>query len=361
MRYTGYNGAHADGFTPQVLAEWKNFLDFYVAEEVRPVSPTIRAMAPLLFEGIFGARVPLPADRFVGHPSFEDALAAYEAEPAVRILMENGSGEHDSTLGAPIAGWELYFDSWPPPGTEAKRLYAHADGSLQDDAPTESASASSFLYDNAKGSETYSVHDAFEKALPNIQWLAEKPDRQVVFLTDPLEEDLVSIGHASADLWIQASAPDADLEVLLSEVRPDGKEMYISNGWLRASRRALSPESTELKPVQTHLEADAEPLPAGEWTLVRIEIYPFAHALRAGSQLRLAVATPGANKGRWKFDVLQLDPGATVAVAHDVDHPSSIVISTLPEVVVPTSLPACPSLRSQPCRTHVPQVNAIFE
>ena len=149
--------------------------------------------------------------------------------------------------------------------------------------------------------------------------------------------------------------------MLLSEVRPDGKEMYISNGWLRASQRALSPESTELKPVQTHVEADAAPLPAGEWTPVRIEIYPFAQALRAGSRLRLAVATPGGNKGRWKFDVLQLDPGATVAVAHDAEHPSSIAISTLPDVVVPTPLPACPSLRSQPCRTHVPQLNAIFE
>jgi putative CocE/NonD family hydrolase len=275
--------------------------------------------------------------------------------------MENGSGEHGSALGAPIAGWELYFDSWPPPGTVAKRFYAHADGSLQDFAPTEAASASSFLYDNAKGQETYRVRDSFEKALPNIQWLAEQPDRQVVFLSEPLTEDIVSVGHASADLWIQASAPDADLEVMLSEVRADGQERYISSGWLRASRRALSPESTELMPVQTHVEADSEPLPAGEWTLMRVEIYPFAHALRAGTQLRVAVATPGGNKGRWKFDVLQLDPGATVAVAHDADHPSSLAISTLPGVVVPTPLPACPSLRSQPCRTHVPQLNAIFE
>jgi hypothetical protein len=136
--------------------------------------------------------------------------------------------------------------------------------------------------------------------------------------------------------------------------------MYITSGWLRASRRALSPESTELKPVQTHLEADAAPLPAGEWTPVRVEIYPFAQALRTGSRLRVAVATPGSNKGRWQFDVLQLGPGATVAVAHDADHPSSLALPVIPGIAVPTPLPPCPSLRSQPCRVHQAQVNTPF-
>jgi len=142
-------------------------------------------------------------------------------------------------------------------------------------------------------------------------------------------------------------------------VRPDGNEMYIGNGWLRASRRKLSPESTELKPVQTHLESDAAPLPAGEWTPVRIEIYPFAHGFRAGSQLRIAVSTPGGNKDLWKFDTLQLGD-ATHAIAHDAAHPSSVVLSVIPGIDVPDSYPPCPSLRSQFCRTHVPQVNTPF-
>jgi predicted acyl esterase len=359
VRYTGYNGAHADGFTPQMLAEWKNFLDFYVSEEVRPVSPLVRQLAPMLFEEVFGARVGLPAERFTNYATFEAALADYEAEPPVKILMENGSGDNGA-LGAPEAGFELFFDSWPPPSTEAKRLYLHADGSLQDLAPLEAASASSFQHDDAKGQETYLVNGSFEKALPNIVWQPETPGRQVVFASEPMTEDVVLIGHASADLWIQSSATDADLEVMLSEVRPDGQERYIASGWLRASRRALSPESTELKPVQTHLEADVAPLPASEWTQVRVEIYPFAHALRVGTQLRMSVATPGGNKGRWKFDVLQLG-AATVAVAHDTDHPSSLVLPVIPGVAVPTPLPACPSLRSQPCRAHQVQVNAIFE
>lgn len=360
VKYTAYNGAHADGFAPQVLAEWKNFLDFYVRGELQPVDSQIRFMAPLLFREIFGAVVQLPEERFAGiYDDFDQALADFEAEPPVRILMESG-GAPVGAPGAPVAGFELAFDSWPPPETEPLRLFLHADGTLQDEAPTQSASASSFAHDDAKGQERYAVNDSFEKALPDIQWLPATPGRQVVFATEPLAEDVVMIGHASADLWIQSNAADADLEVMLSEVRPDGNETYITSGWLRASRRALSPESTPLEPVQTHLESDVEPLPAGEWTPLRIEIYPFGHAFRAGSRLAVAIATPGGNKGRWKFDVLQLGAGIRHAIAHSADHPSSLLLPVIPGVEIPTPLPACPSLRSQPCRSWVPELNGSF-
>jgi hypothetical protein len=274
--------------------------------------------------------------------------------------MESG-GAPGQPPGAPVAGFELFFDSWPPPSTQPLRLYLHADGSLRDFAPAEADAASSFLHDDGKGQETYDVHDAFEKAVPNITWLPEQPGRQVIFATAPLAESLVLVGHASADLWIQSTATDADLEVMLSEIRPDGNETYISSGWLRASRRALSPDSTPLQPVQTHLESDVAPLPAGAWTPVRIEIYPFAHALRAGSRLRVSVSTPGSNKGRWKFDVLQLGDGVEHGVAHSSAYPSSLLLPVIPDADVPTPLPPCPSLRSQPCRTHLQQVNASWE
>jgi hypothetical protein len=361
VRYTGYNGAHADGFGPHVLAEWKTFLDFYVAEELRPVPELLRPLAPFLFQEVFGAMVPIPDERFYGvYPDLATAKAAYEAEPPIRLLMETG-GAPGAPVGAPVPGFELFFDSWPPPETEALRLFLHADGSLREFAPSEPASSSGFLHDDDKGQETYVVNDAFEKALPNIVWNPWQPGRQVVFVSETFGDDVVMAGHASADLWIQSTADDADLEVTLSEVRPDGQESYVSNGWLRASRRALSAESTPLQPVQTHLEADVEPLEPGQWVPVRIEIYPFAHVFRAGSRLRVEVSTPGANKGRWKFDVLPLGPNVYHAVSHSESRPSSLLLPVIPDVDVPTPLPPCPGLRSQPCRGYVPHANLVLE
>jgi len=99
----------------------------------------------------------------------------------------------------------------------------------------------------------------------------------VAYTSAALDADTVVVGSGSVDLWVESSADDTDLEVTISEVRPDGTEMYIQSGWLRASHRALDEAaSTEVLPVQTHLEADAEPLPAGELTPVRIELFPFA-------------------------------------------------------------------------------------
>lgn len=358
VRFTGLNGAHADGYTPQVLIEWKTFLDFYVAQQVRPVPALIQYFAPLLFDEIFGAPVQIPPHRFLGYSSFEAALAAYEAEPPGRIIFESGAG---GDPGAPVGTFEIPLDAWPAPATVPQRWYMNADGSLRETPPVETESASAFQHDNAKGAETYVVHDAFEKALPDITWLPWQPDRQAVWVSDPLADDLVYLGPASADLWIQSTAEDADLEVMISEVRPDGEEVYVTSGWLRASQRALDvAASTPLEPKQTHVEADVAPLPPGEWALARVEVFPAAHVFRAGSQLRVSVSTPGANKGRWRFDVLQFDEPVTHAVSHSAAYPSSLLIPTLPGVAAPAGLPPCPGLRSQPCRTYVPHTNALW-
>ena len=52
-------------------------------------------------------------------------------------------------------------------------------------------------------------------------------------------QDVVIAGPSSLDLYLKSSARDTDLQVTLSEVRPDGKETYVQNGWLRASHRKL--------------------------------------------------------------------------------------------------------------------------
>ena len=74
---------------------------------------------------------------------------------------------------------------------------------------------------------------------------------------------------SSLDLYIKSSAKDTDLQVTLSEVRPDGQETYVQNGWLRASHRKLDVKrSTAVDPFPTHLKKDAATLPAGAFTLV---------------------------------------------------------------------------------------------
>jgi predicted acyl esterase len=145
--------------------------------------------------------------------------------------------------------------------------------------------------------------------------------------------------------------------VTLTEVTPDGDEVYVQSGWLRASHRALDEEaSTALRPVALHTEDVAEPLPEGEFVQASVEIFPFAHAFRAGSRLRLSIDSPGGNRARWAFDSVEA-AGESNLVATSSDFPSAVTLAVVPGVQVPAERPPCGALRAQPCRTYEPVDN----
>jgi predicted acyl esterase len=128
----------------------------------------------------------------------------------------------------------------------------------------------------------------------------------------------------------------------------------VQSGWLRASHRALDESSTsDLRPVQTHLEDDAQPLPDGESendpALARVEIFPFAHVFREGSQIRISVDSPGGNRAIWVFDTI--NNGERVSIGLGGEFASSVVLPVVPGIDVPAEYPECGALRGQPCRT----------
>ena len=144
----------------------------------------------------------------------------------------------------------------------------------------------------------------------------------------------------------------------MSEVRPDGQETYVQSGWLRTSFRALDPTaSTALNPVPTYAKRDAKPLPKGKLALVRVPIFPFGHAFRC----RLAHPHRGAAP-RWEpagvgVRGAEYHKPPTVEIALGGDHASRAVLPVFSGVDVPTPLPACGSLRGQPCRDYVAAAN----
>lgn len=184
-------------------------------------------------------------------------------------------------------------------------------------------------------------------------WFALRQD-QATFTTAPLPSDVVMVGSGSADLWVSVPAPhtDVDLQVTLSDVRPDGNEMLVQSGWLRASGRALDPAaSTPLRPY--HPFTAPVPLRAGTLTEVRVEIGPFAHAFRAGSRLRLSVAGPGGATDAYPWQFGALPGGFPVTIAHDTAHPSSVMLPAValpPSARLPRSWPSCARTAMQPCR-----------
>ncbi|MCB1256937.1 MAG: CocE/NonD family hydrolase, partial [Microthrixaceae bacterium] len=135
-KFSAWNGAHADGFQPANVVEWKTFLDFYVRGELTERPLAAELFLPLIAEEVFGKQMSLPAQRmFEQYPSFEAKRAAYEAEPSIRLRLESGAGD-PANPGLPDARWDFRTDAWPLENTEATPFYFAEGGKLTSKKPS---------------------------------------------------------------------------------------------------------------------------------------------------------------------------------------------------------------------------------
>jgi uncharacterized protein len=148
----------------------------------------------------------------------------------------------------------------------------------------------------------------------------------------------------------------------VSEVRPDGKETFVQNGWLRTSGRKLDERrSTFLEPVPSLRERDDRPLPEGRYVKVVVPLYYQGHVYRAGSRIRLVVSAPGGDQPVWSFSRTSPSAPTRVSLAYSSGRRSRLVLPVVPGIDVPSPLPPCPSLRGQPCRPYVALANGPAE
>lgn len=351
------NGLHTESLSPSVARRYLEFLQLYVAKKVPDLSlgPVIAAT---LGGAIWGVSAFGPFENRFAGMTYDAALAAFEAEKSVRVNFEQG-GSDEFSPGTPEANFVAEFDRWPVPeavttlwglGDRGALTFGEQGTGTTDDTYVAEPDALPATFYSGDGNGVW-------RADVQYDWQPLPDGKGLGYVTPPLDNDLVVVGAGSVDLWVKASAADTDLEVTISEVRPDGTEIYVQSGWQRASQRALDEKaSTDLTPVFTNLEADAADLPADEYTLVRVALFPVAHPFRAGSRLRLTIDAPGNNRAIWAFRTIAA--GETVSIAHDAEHPSRLVLPIANRVVVPQPAPpACGALRGQPCRTWAPASN----
>jgi predicted acyl esterase len=358
--FTFTNGTHVDSLDPATFNRWFDFLQLYVAK--RPpilASAAIHAAAPLIYEEAMGIPgVTLPIDPVQLQPTYKLALAAFEKLKPVRILFDNGAG--GLSAGRPYAGFEKSFDSFPVPGTEARAWYLSPSGGLTDQPPA-SEGADEFTWDADAlpptdfSGDTGSGEGGLWTANPAYHWEQSPAGSAVSYVTALLSQNTTVLGAGAVNVWVRSSTPNVDLQATISEVRPDGKETFVQNGWVRGSARKLDPEkSTPLEPVLSLRESDFSPMPVGEFVEVTIPLYYEGHAYRAGSRIRVTIAPPGGTQPIWAFAQTQPAGTASVAIAYGGDKPSNLLLPVVPGTGVPTGLPPCPGLRGEPCRAYQP-------
>ena len=386
VRVNLWNGRHPDGYGPANLMRWFEFLELYVAQRVPHLNPVVRALAPpVLADQLHLRDIELEPDRFA---RFGDdraaALAAYEAEDPVRVIFESGIGENE--IGEQGGTFELGLDSWPTGDAEPMTWYLGDDERLTADKPgrRSDGDADRFRFDPAAGGATLfggtGEYPLLDPVWTGAEWTRFGAGEELSYLTEPLTEDVVVAGPAVADLWVSSGVParpppaapdgvglrptpasfDVDLQASISEVRPDGVEYLITNGWLRVGHRAEDRRRTDgLEVVHPFSERSYSPLRGDKVVEARIDIPGFAHAFRAGSRVRLSIATPGRNHATWEFE--PPDYGGAIPsidIHRNRRQPSALVLSVIHGVGVPAVQPApCPGLRGMACRPFVATEN----
>ncbi len=377
--FTFTNGAHIDSLDPYTYDRWYDFLELFVAHKAPIENQAVtRAAAPIVYQEAMGLPredlVTLPPDPIQEQPTYESALAAFEALPEVRVLFDNGAGESPTgskTAGDPYPAFEQSFSKFPIPRTKAHSWYLGPGGTLNEQQPTGEGVDSYTSDANATPLTDYSSKtgsgglwgDASEW---EWNWQQPQAGSAVSYVSAPLTTDTTAIGAGAIHLWVKSSTPDVDLQATVSEVRPDGNETFVQDGWLRASERKLAESAnnmfkqrpTLLQPIPTFLASDVEPMPANEFVPVVIPLYFEGHVYRAGSRIRVTIAAPNGTQPVWSFSQTQPEgTTATESVAFSPSMPSSLTLPTVPGVTVPTGMPECPSLRNEPCRPYQAFVN----
>ena len=161
---------------------------------------------------------------------------------------------------------------YPIPGASPLRLHLDAsNASLRMEPPTEQAEAS-YHADPERGRTTFTYRFA---------------------------QDAEITGGARLHIWMSADEHDEmDVFVMLRKRDRDGEPVGfrwwamfdngpIALGWLRASHRELSPDSTEFQPIHPH--RSLEPVTPGEPLELDIEILPSSTQFLAGEMIEVTI------------------------------------------------------------------------
>ena len=271
--------------------------------------------------------------------------AASTQAPVRYFLMGTGDG-HKDAAGRLFHGGEWRESKlWPPAESRAAIFYLHADGSLNEHAPSaQEPTATVFQFDPAHPVPTIGggiskrlkdgAYDQRERAdmpgsRPPYLPLRARSD-VLVFESEILKQDAVLAGPVEVTLFAASTAMDTDFTAKLIDVYPPsadfptGFDMNLTDGIVRASYRDHSETRQLLVPGKIY----------------SIVIRPFdtANVVKKGHRIRLDISSSNFPR----FDVnpntgeplgsSRLMKTAENTIYHDPAHPSAVKLFLMPAI-----------------------------
>ncbi len=193
-----------------------------------------------------------------------------------------------------------------------------------------------------------------------------RPDSAVSYLSAPLTANTTVIGAGAVHLWVNPPRRTSIFQATVSEVRPDGNETFVQNGWIRASERKLATTVDNMFAPAEHaagalLDAsapsDLSAMPGDQFVKVDDS------ALLRGARLPGRLADQGDDLGAQRHPaglVLQPDRSRKARPPKCRSHsgpsiPASLILPVVPGVSVPAGVAALP----EPAQRAMPHLPAL--
>jgi putative CocE/NonD family hydrolase len=263
--------------------------------------------------------------------------------PVHYFLMGTGDGHRDASGRLYHGGTWADAEQWPPASAHRTEFYLHAEGELSEQRPASAESAhTTYRFDPRHPVPT--IGGGVSKRLQDGAYdQRERPDMPgsrapflplrarsdiLVFETAPLESDVAVAGPVEVTLYASSSGIDTDFTAKLVDVYPpsadfpQGFDMNLTDGILRASYRDKSPVRRLLVPGESY----------------RLIIRPFdtANVFKRGHRIRLDISSSNFPR----FDVnpntgeplgmnrRQMEVDNTVY--HEPQRPSAVTLWVMP-------------------------------
>jgi len=273
-----------------------------------------------------------------GLPTADATLA-----PVRFFVMGTGDGHKDKDGRLYHGGHWSEAQQWPPAEARSTRFYLHADGSLNNQAPSSTEiSSTTYRFDPAHpvptigGGVSKRLHDgAYDQrerpdmpgSRPPYLPLRSRND-VLVFETEPLTEDVTVEGPVQVTLSASSNATDTDFTAKLldvyppSESFPQGFDMNLTDGILRARYRDNAKTQKLMQP--------------GEIYTLTIKPFDTANVFKKGHRIRLDISS--SNFPRFDINPNTGEPlgrNRRMAIAdntiyYDPTHPSSLLLFIAP-------------------------------
>ncbi|MGZ6368387.1 MAG: CocE/NonD family hydrolase [Ktedonobacteraceae bacterium] len=221
---------------------------------------------------------------------------------------------------------------WPLARTQWTPFYLHSrgsansrfgDGTLSIDKP-ENEPTDTYQYDPAHPVPFITDPTSTQIGGPDDYSAIERRDDVLVYMTEPLKEEIEVTGPIRVNLYASSSAPDTDFMAKLVDILPSGFVQRLCDGMVRARFRDGMDRPSLIEP--------------GKIYKFSIDCWNTSQVFKTGHRIGLEISSSAFPK----FD-RNLNTGAPLGVTtkmaiaeqmiyHDVEHPSAMVLPIIPKL-----------------------------